>query len=105
MVGLRRRIADDEIRLGLASTGVAEYSNLPIRTLSAGQRRRVALARILLSDAALWLLDEPYANLDTAGSQILSALLTDHVRSGGVALVAAHHVIEIDGIQHVGLDS
>jgi len=103
MVGLKRRITDAEIRRGLARTGVAEQAELPIRILSAGQRRRVALARVWVSGAALWLLDEPYTNLDTAGSRVLSALLADHVRAGGMALVAAHHAIGIDGTKHFEL--
>jgi heme exporter protein A len=49
------------------------------------------MARVLAVRARLWLLDEPYTNLDVAGAELLSALLADHVEQGGVALVVAHH--------------
>jgi heme exporter protein A len=64
--------------------------------LSAGQRRRVALARVLAMRATLWLLDEPYSNLDASGTQLLSELLQAHVEGGGVALVVAHHALALD---------
>ena len=54
-------------------------AGLPARVLSAGQRRRVAMARVLAMRAPLWLLDEPYANLDAAGAGLVSALLQEHV--------------------------
>jgi heme exporter protein A len=64
--------------------------------LSAGQRRRVSLARVLATRASVWLLDEPYANLDTAGSDLVSDLLQVHVRDGGLALVVAHRDLSLD---------
>jgi heme exporter protein A len=89
-VGLKRRAAASELRHSLERTGVAACADLPSRVLSAGQRRRVALARVLAMRATLWLLDEPYANLDSAGSDLVSGLLQAHVESGGLALVVAH---------------
>jgi heme exporter protein A len=68
---------------------------LPVRVLSAGQRRRVAMARVLGMRAPLWLLDEPFTNLDAAGSQIFAALIAEHVGGGGMALVVAHHELEL----------
>src|SRR5580704_12979777 len=56
---------------------------------------RVAMARVLASRASLWLLDEPFTNLDRAGSELLSGLLADHVACGGMALVVAHHDLDI----------
>ncbi len=90
-LGLRRRIGDAELRDLLHRTGVAACADLPSRVLSAGQRRRVALARILGSEAPLWLLDEPYTNLDARGADLLGELLAGHVGGGGLALVVAHH--------------
>jgi len=66
--------------------------------LSAGQRRRVTMARILCLRAALWLLDEPYANLDAAGSVLLSGLLAQHIERGGLAVVVAHHDLEVGAV-------
>jgi heme exporter protein A len=89
-VGLKRRATLAELRTALDTTGVAACADLPARVLSAGQRRRVSLARVLAMRAPLWLLDEPYANLDAAGSDLVSSLLQTHVEGGGLALVVAH---------------
>jgi heme exporter protein A len=72
--------------------------------LSAGQRRRVAIARVLAMRAALWLLDEPFTNLDAAGVALLSAVLAEHVGAGGLALVVAHHDLKVDApLKYLGL--
>src|SRR6267154_2199685 len=63
------------LRASLERTGVAGCADLPARVLSAGQRRRVAMARVLACRAALWLLDEPFTNLDAAGTDLMSSLL------------------------------
>jgi heme exporter protein A len=89
-VGMKRRATSGELRAALDRTGVAACADLPARVLSAGQRRRVALARVLAMSASLWLLDEPYANLDAAGTELVSGLLQKHVEAGGIALVVAH---------------
>jgi heme exporter protein A len=95
MVGLRRRVTSRELEDALDRTGVAGCAELPARVLSAGQRRRVAMARVLAVRAALWLLDEPYTNLDAAGCALLSALLVEHTERGGLALVVAHHDLNV----------
>ncbi len=77
-------------RLALASVGLEGYEDQPLRMLSAGQRKRVALARLLLVPAALWLLDEPYANLDREGIELVNRLLDNHARRGGAALITSH---------------
>ena len=96
-VGLKRRVTDTELRATLERTGVATCADLPARVLSAGQRRRVAMARVLAMQAALWLLDEPYTNLDAKGGELLTALLDRHVGAGGIALVVAHHALPLTG--------
>jgi heme exporter protein A len=95
-VGLKRRVTRDELRASLERTGVADCADLPARVLSAGQRRRVAMARVLAMGASLWLLDEPFTNLDAAGTDLMSRLLQSHVEQGGAALVVAHHDLKID---------
>ncbi|MEP6549516.1 MAG: cytochrome c biogenesis heme-transporting ATPase CcmA [Gammaproteobacteria bacterium] len=95
-VGLKRRVSTQELRASMQRTGVAECADLPARVLSAGQRRRVAMARVLAMDASLWLLDEPFANLDAAGSELMSALLESQLERGGSALVVAHHELTLD---------
>ena len=94
-VGLKRRVTAAELRSSLERTGVGACADLPARVLSAGQRRRVAMARVLAFQADLWLLDEPYTNLDGSGSSLLSTLLAEHVGQGGVALVVAHHDLNL----------
>lgn len=91
MVGLKRRVSQGALRSCLERSGVAACADLPVRALSAGQRRRVTMARVLALEAELWLLDEPYTNLDAAGAALLSALLDEHIARGGLALVVAHH--------------
>jgi heme exporter protein A len=95
-VGLKRRVTVSELRASLDQTGVAACADLPARVLSAGQRRRVAMARVLAMSASLWLLDEPFTNLDAAGSDLLRSLLQSHVERGGLALVVAHHDLKLD---------
>lgn len=95
IVGLKRRITEAELRASMHRTGVAQCADLPARVLSAGQRRRVAMARVLAFRAALWLLDEPFTNLDAAGSRLMSALLEEHAGTGGAALVIAHDELHV----------
>jgi heme exporter protein A len=94
-VGLKRRSQPDELRAALERTKVAACADLPARVLSAGQRRRVSLARVIAMQAPVWLLDEPYANLDAAGSELVSELLQAHVAAGGLALVVAHRELAL----------
>jgi heme exporter protein A len=96
-VGLKRRVTMTELRDALERTGVAACAKLPTRVLSAGQRRRVAMARVLAMNASVWLLDEPYTNLDAAGTGLVSELLEGHLAGGGLALVVAHHELVLNG--------
>jgi heme exporter protein A len=90
-VGVRRRLSSRDIQGALARVGATNWSDRPVRTLSAGQKRRVALAGLILMAAPLWLLDEPTTNLDTQGQQLVSTLIVDHLAGGGVAVAAIHH--------------
>ncbi len=92
-VGLRRKLETARITSALESVGVPGVGGELVRTLSAGQRRRVALAALLLLSVPLWLLDEPTTNLDTDGQKLVGSLIEQHVRGGGLAVVAAHHEI------------
>jgi heme exporter protein A len=94
-VGLKRRTSAADLRAAMERTGVGACADLPARVLSAGQRRRVAMARVLAMGASLWLLDEPFTNLDAAGTDLMSALLQMHVAGGGSALVVAHHELTL----------
>ena len=94
-VGLKRQIAEADVRAVLADLGVEGCAHLPCRVLSAGQRRRVALCRVLLSDARFWVLDEPFTNLDTASSAHVAESLAQHLHRGGLALIAAHQGLNL----------
>lgn len=74
----------------LASVGLDGYLPVPLRELSAGQRKRVALARLLLIPAPVWLLDEPYANLDPDGCRLVDRLIDRHLRTGGGVVLSVH---------------
>ena len=90
LAGLRQSLTDAEIDAALDRVGILSRGDLVARSLSAGQKRRLALARQLLAGATLWILDEPVTNLDTAGIELVEELITEHVNKGGLALSAAH---------------
>jgi heme exporter protein A len=73
--------------------GIAAWIDEPLRTLSAGQKKRVGLARLLLLPGDIWLLDEPYANLDRHGIDLVNALIAGHCAGGGAALVTSHGAV------------
>jgi heme exporter protein A len=89
--GLRRDTTKAERLAALEALGVVRCAELPGRVLSAGQRRRVAFARVLLSKSILWVLDEPTTNLDASGVAVIEQLLKGHLERGGAVLTAAHH--------------
>jgi heme exporter protein A len=89
-IGMGGTRAGITAQLALASVGLDGYEDQPVRMLSAGQRKRVGLARLLLVPAALWLLDEPYANLDRDGIELVNRVLDAHARRGGAALITSH---------------
>ncbi len=91
--GLYGRRRGTEPVTALASVGLAGYEHEPVRRLSAGQKKRAALARLLLLPAAIWLLDEPYANLDREGIALVNRLVERHAREGGAALVTSHGAV------------
>ncbi|MBS0382493.1 MAG: heme ABC exporter ATP-binding protein CcmA [Proteobacteria bacterium] len=73
--------------------GIAGWIDEPLRTLSAGQKKRVGLARLLLLAGDIWLLDEPYANLDRHGIDLVNTLIAGHCAHGGAALVTSHGAV------------
>ena len=75
--------------------GIAHLADVPVRILSTGQRKRAALARLLVSNARLWLLDEPANGLDRAGVGLLEALIADHRQSGGALVLASHQALGV----------
>ncbi len=92
---LRPQVAVD-IDDVLERVDVVRLKRLPMRSLSAGQQRRVALARMLLADVPLWLMDEPYTNLDREGSKLVAGVVNEHLAGGGLCVMAAHQDVDID---------
>jgi heme exporter protein A len=89
-VGLHGQREGASAAAAMLQVGLGGYEDEPTRRLSAGQKKRAALARLLLLPATLWLLDEPYANLDHAGTELVNQVLQWHAQGGGAALVSSH---------------
>jgi heme exporter protein A len=87
---------DASARAACERLGLGRLLTLQIRKLSAGQRRRLALARLAASPRSLWLLDEPLAPLDRDQRQVFGALMAEHLAGGGLILAAAHDPLPID---------
>ncbi len=90
LAGLRRSLAPPDVDATLDRVGILSRADLPARSLSAGQKRRLSLARLLLAGASLWILDEPVTNLDVAGIELVETLVLEHVAQGGLAIAAGH---------------
>ncbi|MGH8290201.1 MAG: cytochrome c biogenesis heme-transporting ATPase CcmA [Steroidobacteraceae bacterium] len=100
-IGVRRPLARDEVEHALERVGAEPWAERPARTLSAGQKRRAALAGLALMRVPLWLLDEPTTHLDAEGQKLVGALIDEHLQAGGVALAAAHHELAVSSGQAV----
>jgi heme exporter protein A len=91
--GLYGRRADMTPQQALHTVGLQGYEHEPVRQLSAGQKKRTALARLLLLSADLWLLDEPFANLDREGIALVNGVIERHAAAGGAAMVTSHGAV------------
>ncbi|MEM6834921.1 MAG: heme ABC exporter ATP-binding protein CcmA [Sphingomonadales bacterium] len=87
----------------LAQVGLADRSLFLVRALSAGQRRRLAIARLLLRKASVWVLDEPFNALDSAGRALLTQAFETHCAAGGCIVMALHEDIAFDGAKTLSL--
>jgi heme exporter protein A len=92
-----------DVNQALAAFGLGTLADMPAAFLSAGQRRRLALARLLVASRPLWLLDEPGAALDAEGREKLSALLSAHCSEGGIVVVASHGEIALPQARRLAL--
>lgn len=93
LAGLYGCRADSSATSAMQRVGIAGWIDEPLHTLSAGQKKRVGLARLLLLAGDIWLLDEPYANLDRHGIDLVNALIAEHCGQGGAALVTSHGAV------------
>ncbi len=103
-----KKIQPSQIKSSLERMGLDPTNRAPIMTFSAGQLRRLALARLLLNPTTLWILDEPTTSLDSAGQQLVQDLLDAHLKNGGIAVIVAHqshvcrdaNILQLDSKHH-----
>ena len=93
LCALHRPASRDAIWAALAAVGLKGFEDVPCHTLSAGQQRRVALARLHLDSPPLWILDEPFTALDKQGVAQLEEHLARHCESGGMVVLTTHHTL------------
>lgn len=88
-------IDEEQVWDALKKMGLAGFEDLPTKVLSQGQKKRVALARLLLSTAKLWVLDEPFVALDVAAVDLLQSLIAEHVAGGGMVVLTTHQEVAL----------
>ena len=88
----------------LGRVGLSTRASVPARLLSEGQRRRVSLARLLVTNSRLWLLDEILTSLDKAAISLVRSLIEEHLSGGGIVVVATHQELELSGPKYQRLE-
>jgi len=98
-------ISEHQVEAALTRFGLAHCVELPVKVLSQGQKRRVALARLLLQRSKLWILDEPFVALDVAAIDLLLDVINAHVADGGMVILTTHQEVVIGAgqLQHLHL--
>lgn len=104
-LGFAAALSGRPVAAALAALGLEELAELPARMLSAGQKRRLALARVSLSTAPLWLLDEPTLGLDDVAVERLGTLLTRHRDAGGMIVAATHVTLPMQDAETLRLSA
>jgi heme exporter protein A len=74
------------------------YDDVLVQTLSAGQKRRLSLARLLITENVLWILDEPFTSLDKQGIALIESLMAEHCAGGGMIVLTSHHDIDLPDV-------
>ena len=92
-----RTLSLADAKAALAQLGLKGREHLPVRVLSQGQKRRTALARLLVSSAPLWILDEPFVALDAAAQNVLSEVINGHLNRQGMVLFTSHQMVTLAG--------
>lgn len=88
-------VTEEQVWDALKRLGLSGFEDLPAKVLSQGQKKRVALARLLLSEARLWILDEPFTALDVRAVDLLQSLIAAHVENGGMAVMTTHQEVAL----------
>lgn len=89
----------DAVELAMERLTLVDLADIPAGYLSAGQKRRLGLARLLVAKRPIWLLDEPTVSLDAASRTVVDQLVAAHMKSGGMAIVATHLPLAVEGIR------
>ena len=92
-------VSEQQAIAALRRMGLQRREHLPVRVLSQGQRRRVALARLLIGEAHLWILDEPLTALDVGAVGLMQELIGEHLSKGGMAIFTTHQPLQVAGVQ------
>lgn len=103
LAGLHQPVSMPLINEALARIGLYGYEELPGHQLSAGQLRRVGLARLYLSRAPVWVLDEPFTAIDKQGIANLKVLFNEHLARGGCIILASHQPLDITSLKRMSL--
>ncbi len=105
MVALAGSMSEIPLSNALDQLELTGMDTVPLSRMSAGQKRRVALTRLLVTKAAIWLLDEPFTSLDASGKLFIERLITEHCARGGIIIFSTHQPMEIEGcsIMHIHL--
>ena len=98
-------ITEDKMLNALNRVGLKRFANTPCHQLSAGQQRRIALARLYLSEHRLWILDEPFTAIDASGVTELEQCIAEHLAQGKMAIVTTHQAMNIAGFSSCSLTS
>ncbi|VAX06989.1 ABC transporter involved in cytochrome c biogenesis, ATPase component CcmA [hydrothermal vent metagenome] len=88
-------VSEEQIWAALKKMGLAGFEDLPTQMLSQGQKRRVALARLLLNSSKLWILDEPFTALDVAAVDLLQTVIAEHIENGGMVILTTHQEVAL----------
>ncbi|MDD2661239.1 MAG: cytochrome c biogenesis heme-transporting ATPase CcmA [Methylococcales bacterium] len=86
------------IQQALTKVHLADYDDVLVQALSAGQKRRLSLARLLITQNIVWILDEPFTSLDKQGIALIESLMSEHCANGGMIVLTSHHDIELHGV-------
>lgn len=97
-------VGSDRTETALSAFQLSDLADFQVRILSAGQKKRSNLARLLACPAPLWILDEPVSSLDTHHIELFKSILVDHLKNGGMALLATHQDLQLAQIREFNLD-
>lgn len=103
LCGMHHQVSEQQIEVALEKVGLRGFEDVPCHSLSAGQQRRVALARLFITQCPLWILDEPFTAIDKKGVAELEQLLADHAKKGGAVILTTHHDLKMPELEALGV--